>query len=85
MNEHTIIRVKKSPIVHSDGFERAYSILTPTELTQFRTNVMKRTGMSPSALHYKRLGQSPVRQDEWDVICEEFAQFGVNASTGERL
>jgi len=67
------------------GFKVASGKVPKEAYESIRREIIKRLGISPASYNYKRIGESPLRENEVPVIQEIFARFGLNAFTGERI
>jgi hypothetical protein len=85
MGNNTVLTAKRSPKVHSDGFEKAFSSLPYGAISPVRITLMENIGWSIATFYYKKRGVSPIRQDEVSVVEAIFEGFGINAWTGEKI
>ena len=90
--ENTVIRVKKSAIAKSrktdkeySGFSVAYDNLPFRFRSPVKDQIVRETGWSPANFHYKRRGDSPLREDEIPVIERAFAEAGIDWLTGKPI
>ena len=67
------------------GFKVASGKVPKEAYESIRREIIKRLGISPASYNYKRVGESPLRENEVPVIQEIFARFGLDAFTGERI
>lgn len=85
MKNNTAFMVKRSPIVHNDGFQQAFYNLPHHELNSVKDELMDSLGWSIASFYYKKRGVAPIRENEIPVIESIFSGFGIEAWTGNKL
>lgn len=82
---NTLKKAKWSPVANYNGFEEAFNNLQYKHTFYVRREIIKRLKWSPRTYNYKRLGETPLRENEIPVIQEIFERYGINPWTGEKL
>lgn len=85
MQNNTKVTVRRSPIVHSDGFAKAFYNLPHHELNAVKDELMDSLGWSIASFYYKKRGFAPIRENEIPVIESIFSGFGIDAWTGNKI
>lgn len=82
---NTAIRVKRTPVVHRNGFRKAFESLPHNEMRSVRDEMREQLGWSISNFQYKKRGESPIWENEAILIENIFQGFGIDAWTGEKI
>ena len=78
-------RVKLSRIVNYNGFADAFDNMPNKHRLTVRRELQKRLKWSSSSFWYKRVGESPLRENDIPVITEVFNRYNLNPWTGRQI
>jgi len=78
-------KTKRSPVVTYCGFRDAFDNLPSRHRLTIRRECQKRMPWSPSSFYYKLNGETPIRENEAEILVEIFARFGLNPWSGEKI
>lgn len=66
-------------------FSEGYYALPIGKVKDVKYRLMSELGWSISTFHYKRRGETPIKEAEQLFIEELFAEYGIDAWTGKNL